>query len=54
MHGWAEAALGSWGRSSVLWQGQRFLQPLLLPQNCSRQENGVAVVAGQGLVPTGS
>lgn len=28
-------ALGSWGKGCVVWQGQRFLQPLLLPQNAA-------------------
>lgn len=28
-------ALGSWGKGSVVWQGQCFLQPLLLPQHAA-------------------
>lgn len=35
MHGWADGRLRSWGKGRVVWQGQLFLQMLLLPQNTS-------------------
>lgn len=54
MHGWADGRPGELGEGLCGLAGTAFLAaPSAAPER-SRQKNGVTVVAGEGLVPTGS